>query len=93
VITDFKIFLNALTVPIEEDFSGFDSSLAPNAARELRGILPDTFLEKVMNGTTKLTMEFTAHYQNEQGQPFEAFSVWQFKKSTMGLFMIEQRAN
>jgi hypothetical protein len=47
----------------------------------------------VMNGTAKLTMEIAAQYQNEQGKQFEAFSVWQFTKSTMELFLLEDRAN
>jgi hypothetical protein len=76
-----------------EDTIAFKSTLAPHAARELRGILPDTFFEKVMNGTAKLTMVFTAHYQNEQGKQFEAFSIWQFSRSTMELFLLEDRAN
>src|SRR6476661_420787 len=64
VVTDVKVFLDAHHVPIEEASIVFESALAPNAARELRGMLSDTFFEKVMNGTTKLTMEFTAAYQN-----------------------------
>jgi hypothetical protein len=91
VITDLKVFLDALIVPIEEDAIEFESTLAPNAARELRGILPGLFFEKVMNGTPKLTMEFTAQYQNEQGKQFEAFSVWQFSKSKMEFLLEDQR--
>lgn len=68
VVTDLKVFLDGHNVPIEEDSIGFVSTLAPNGDRELRGILPDTFFEKVMTGATKLTMEFTAVYQNEQGE-------------------------
>lgn len=93
VITNLNVFLDALIVPIEEDANGFESTLAQNAARELRGILPDTFFEKVMNGTAKLTVEFTAQYHNEQGTQSEAFSVWQFSKSRMELFLVEDRAN
>jgi hypothetical protein len=93
VITDLKIFLDSHNVPIEDDTIGFDSTLAPNAARELRGILPDAFFEKVMNGTAKLTMVFTAQYQNEHGKQFEDFSILQFSRSTMDLFPIENRAN
>ena len=96
VITDLKVFLDTenvpMNVPIEEDSIGFESTLAPSAARELRGILPDTFFEKVMNGTEKLTMVFSAQYQNEQGKKFEALSIWQFSRSTMDLFLLEDRA-
>ena len=46
-----------------------------------------------MNGKAKFRIEFTVHYQNEQGNEFEAFSVWQFIRSTMELFLIEDRAN
>jgi hypothetical protein len=87
VITDLKVFLDALIVPIEEDSIGFESSLAPNASLDLRGILPDTFFEKVIDGTGRLTMEFTAQYQNEQGRRFEAFSVWRFSRSRMDFFL------
>jgi hypothetical protein len=93
VITDLKVFLDSQNVPIEDDTIGFDSTLAPNAARELRGILPDAFFEKVMNGTAKFTMVFTAQYQNEQGKQFEDFSILQFSRSTMDLFLLENRAN
>jgi hypothetical protein len=97
VITDLKVFLDShnvpMNVPIQEDSIAFDSTLAPNAARVLRGILPDPFFEKVMDGTAKLTIVFTAQYQNEQGKPFEASSIWQFSRSTMEPFLLEERAN
>jgi hypothetical protein len=93
VVTDLKVFLDAHHVPIEEDSIGFESTLAPNAARELRGILPDTFFEKVMNGTAKLTMEFTASYYNEQGKQFVALSTWQFSRTTMEPFLLEEQVN
>ena len=92
VVTDLKVFLNALIVPIEEDSIGFESILAPNAGIELRGILPDAFFEKVTDGTGKLTMEFIAQYQNEQGEKFEAFSAWQFSRSRME-FLLVHRTN
>jgi hypothetical protein len=91
VVTDLKVFLDAHNVPIEEDSIGFESTLGPNAAREFRGILPDTFFEKVMAGTMKLTMEVTAAYQNEQGEQFAAFSIWQFSRTTMEPFLIEDQ--
>ena len=91
VVTDFKVFLDTHTVPIEEDSIGFESTLGPNAAREFRGILPDTFFEKVMAGTMKLTMEVTAAYQNEQGEQFAAFSIWQLSRTTMEPFLIEDQ--
>ena len=91
VITDLKVFLDAHIVPIEEDTLGFESTLAPNAGRELRGILPDTFFEKVMNGAAKLTMEFTASYYNEPGKQFVARSIWQFSRTTMEPFLIEDQ--
>lgn len=93
VVTDLKVFLDAHIVPIEEDSRGFESTLAPNAARELRGILPDTFFEKVMNGAAKLTMEFTASYYNEPGKQFVARSIWQFSRTTMEPFLLEDQAN
>ena len=93
VVTDLKVFLDAHNVPIEEDSIGLETTLAPNAARGLRGILPDTFFEKVMNGTAKLTMEYTARYQNEQGKQFVAFSIWQFSKTTMEPFLLEDQLN
>ncbi len=93
VVTDLKVFLDAHNVPIEEDSIGLESTLAPNAARGLRGILPDTFFEKVMNGTAKLTMEYTARYQNEQGKQFVAFSIWQFSRTTMEPFLLEDQLN
>lgn len=93
VVADLKVFLDAHNVPIEEDAIGFESTLAPDAALELRGILPDTFFQKVINGTGKLTIEFTASYQNEQGKPFAPFSIWQFSRSTMEPFLLEDRLN
>ena len=93
VVTDLKVFLDAHTVPIEKDSIEFEATLAPNADRELRGILPDTFFEKVMNGTAKLTMEFTASYQNEQSKEFAAFSIWQFSRTTMEPFLLEDQLN
>jgi len=93
VVTDLKVFLDAHNVPIEEDSIGLETTLAPNAARGLRGILPDTFFEKVMNGTAKLTMEYTARYQNEQGKQFVAFSIWQFSRTTMEPFLLEDQLN
>jgi hypothetical protein len=86
------IFLDRYSVPIEEDNSVV-STLAPNGALELRGTLPDTFFGEVMNGKAKLHIEFTVQYQNEQGKKFEAFSVWQFSRSTMEPFLVEDRAN
>jgi hypothetical protein len=91
VVTDLKVFLDAHNVPIEEDSLGSESTLAPNAARELRGILSDTFYEKVMTGTTKLTMEFTVAYQNEQGEQLSAVSIWQFSRTTMEPFLLEDQ--
>jgi hypothetical protein len=93
VVTDLKVFLEANTVPIEEDSLRLESTLAPNAPRELRGILPDTFFEKVMNGTAKLTMEFTASYYNEQGKQFVARSIWQFSRTMMEPFLLEDQLN
>jgi hypothetical protein len=55
------------------------------------GLLPDAFFEKVMTGTTKLTLEFTVAYQNAQGEQFSAVSSWQFSKTTMEPFPIEDR--
>jgi len=91
VVTDLKVFLDGHNVPIEEDSIGFVSILAPNAAREVGGLLPDAFFEKVMTGTTKLTLEFTVAYQNAQGEQFSAVSIWQFSKTTMEPFPIEDR--
>jgi hypothetical protein len=93
VVTDLKVFLDANSVPIEEDSRRFESTLAPNAPRELLGILPDTFFEKVMNGTAKLTMEFTASYYNEQGKQFVARSIWQFSRTMMEPFLLEDQLN
>jgi hypothetical protein len=89
VVTHFKVFLDAHNVPIEEDSLGFESTLAPKASRELRGILPDTFFEKVLNDTAKFTMEFTASYYNQQGKQFVARSIWQFSRITMEPFLLE----
>jgi hypothetical protein len=69
------------------------STLALNEALELRGTLPDAFFSGVMNGKAKFRIEFTVQYQNDQGKDFEAFSVWQFSRSTMELFLSEDRAN
>lgn len=93
VVTDLRVFLESHNVPIEKDSLGFESTLAPNATQELRGILPNTFFEKVLNGTAKLTMEFTASYYNEQGDQFVALSTWEFSKTTMQPFLIEDQAN
>jgi len=93
VVTDLKVFLDAHIVPIQEDSIGFESMLPPNAGRELRGILPDTFFEKVMNGTAKLTMEFTASYFNKPGKQFVALSTWQFSRTTMEPFLLEDQVN
>ena len=57
VVTDLKVFLDAHNVPIEEDTPGVVSTLAPNAARELRGILPDIFFENVLHGTASFETE------------------------------------
>ena len=92
VETGLAIFLDGSSVPIEEDNS-IVSTLAPNGARELRGTLPDAFFGGVMSGKAKLRIELTVQYQNDQGKGFEAFSVWQFSRSTMELFLIEERAN
>jgi hypothetical protein len=59
----------------------------------LRGTLSDAFFENVMNGKATLVMEFTARYQNDEGQEYEAVSVWQFSRSTMEFFPLEERAN
>ncbi len=91
VVTDLKVFLDAHKVPIEQDSPEFESTLAPNAPRELRGILPDKFIEEVMNGKGKLTMEFAASYQNQQGKQFVAFSSWQFSRITMEPFLLENQ--
>ena len=92
VETGLAIFLDGSSVPMEEDNS-IVTTLAPNGARELRGTLPDAFFGGVMNGRAKLRIELTVQYQNDQGKEFEAFSVWQFSRSTMELFLIEERAN
>lgn len=86
------MFLDGNSVSIEEENS-IVSTLAPNGARELHGTLPDTFYGGVMNGKAKLRIECTVQYQDEQGKEFEALSVWQFSRSTMELFLIEDRAN
>jgi hypothetical protein len=93
VVTDLKVFLDAHNVPIEEDTPGVVSTLAPNAARELRGILPDIFFEKVLYGTAKLTMEVTASYYNEKGKQSVARSIWQFSRNTMEPFLLENHSN
>jgi hypothetical protein len=86
------VFLDGPRVSIQEDNSSV-STLAPNGALELQGTLPDTFFGEVMNGKAKLQIEFTVQYENEQGKQFETFSVWQFSRSTMELFLVEDRAN
>lgn len=91
VQTALAVFLDGNSVPIEEDKS-IVSILAPNGARELRGTLSDAFFGGVMNGKAKLRIELTVQYQDEQGKEFEAFSVWQFSRSTMELFLLEERA-
>lgn len=93
VVTDLKVFLDAHNVPIEEDSVRLESTLAPNAPRELNGILPDTFFEKVMNGSGKLTIESTASYYNGQGKQFVARSIWQFSRTTMEPFLLEEQLN
>lgn len=93
VVTNVQVFLNARKVPIEEDSIRLESTLAPNAAQELRGILPNTFFQNVINGTAKLTVEYTVSYQNEQGKQFAAFSIWQFSRSRMELFLLEDQLN
>src|SRR5262245_39866237 len=90
VVTHFKVFLDAHNVPLEEDSSGVACTLAPNAVREVRGILLDTFFEKVTDGTAKFTMEVTASYYNRQGKQFVARSIWQFSRTTMEPFLLEE---
>lgn len=92
VRTDLAVFLDGNSVPIEKDTFTVPT-LAPNRGLELRGTLSDPFFENVMNGKTTLLMEFTVRYQDEQGQEFEALSTWQFSRSTLELFLIEERAN
>ncbi len=92
VRTDLAVFLDGNSVPLEKD-NFIVSTLAPNRGLELRGTLPDTFFDGVMNGKATLVIEFTVRYQNEQSQEFEAFSAWQFSRSTMELFLLEERAN
>ena len=92
VRTDLAVFLDGNSVPIEKDTFTVPT-LAPNRGLELRGTLSDPFFENVMNGKTTLLMEFTVRYQDEQGREFEALSTWQFSRSTLELFLIEERAN
>ncbi|MDN5942023.1 MAG: hypothetical protein L0H94_09090 [Nitrospira sp.] len=92
VRTDLAVFLDGNSVPIETDTYTL-STLAPNRSLELRGILTDAFFENVLNGKATFVMEFTARYQNEEGQEYEAVSVWQFSRSTMEFFPLEERAN
>jgi hypothetical protein len=92
VRTDLAVFLDGNSVPIEKDTFTVPT-LAPNKGLELRGTLSDPFFENVMNGKTTLLMEFTVRYQDAQGQEFEALSTWQFSRSTLELFLIEERAN
>ncbi len=93
VVTDLKVFLGANNVPLQRDSVEVEPTLAPNAHRELQGILPDAFFEKVIDGTEKLTMEFTASYYNEQGIQFVARSSWEFSKTTMEPFLLEDQRN
>jgi hypothetical protein len=92
VRTDLAVFLDGNSVPIEKDTFTVPT-LAPSRSLELRGILPDTFFDGVMDGNATLLMEFTVRYQDEQGQEFEASSTWQFSRSTMEFFLLEERAN
>lgn len=92
VQTNLAILLDGYSVPIEAD-NTIVSTLAPNEGLDLRGTLPDTFFGGVMNGKAELRIEFTVQYQNEQGKKFKAVSVWQFSRSTMELFLLEDRAN
>ena len=92
VRTDLAVFLDGDSVPIEKDTFTL-STLAQNRGLELRGTLSDTFFDGVMNGKATLLMEFTARYQDEQGQEFVASSTWQFSRSTMEFFLLEERAN
>ena len=92
VQTNLASFLDGHGVPMEVDHS-IVSTLAQNEALELRGVLPETFFSGVMDGKAKFRIEFTVHYQNEQGQEFETYSVWQFSRSTMECFLLEDRAN
>ena len=93
VVTDLKVFLGANNVPLQRDSLEVEPTLAPNAHRELQGILPDAFFEKVIDGKEKLTMEFTASYYNEQGIQFVARSSWQFSKTTLEPFLLEDQRN
>ena len=94
VVTDLKVSLDAHDVPIEQDSIRLEPTLTPNATpRELRGILPDVFFGKVMSGKMKLTMEFAAQYQNEQGKQFVSVSIWQFSRFTLEPFLIEEKLN
>ncbi len=92
VRTDLAVFLDGNSVPIEKDTYTL-STLAPNRGLELRGTLTDPFFENVMNSKATFVMEFTARYKNEEGQEYEAVSVWQFSRSTMEFFPLEERAN
>jgi hypothetical protein len=92
VRTDLAVFLEGNSVPIETD-NVIVPTLAPRRGLELRGTLPDTFFDGVMNSKATLIIEGTVRYQNEQGQEFEAFSAWQFSRNTMELYLLEERAN
>ena len=46
-----------------------------------------------MDGTAKLTMEFTASYYNKQGTQFVARSIWQFSRTMMEPFLLEDQLN
>jgi len=77
IVTGLKVYLDAHNVPVQQESIRLEPILAPNAPpRELQGILPDAFFEKVMRGKSKLTMEFAVQYQNEQGQQFVSSSIW-----------------
>lgn len=91
VRTELAVFLEGNSVPIEADTSVVPA-LAPNRGLESRGLLPDAFYEGVTDGKETFVMEFTVRYQNEQGKEFEAFSVWQFSRSTMEFFLLEEKA-
>jgi len=89
--TDVVVFLDGRSVSIEKDTS-IVPTLVPNRGLESRGLLPDAFFDGVMDGKATLLIEFTVRYQNDQGQEFESFSTWQFSRSTMELFLLEEQA-
>lgn len=92
VQTDLAVFLDGYRMPIEKD-NPIVPILAPNGSLELRGMLSDTFFDGVMSGKGKLRIEYTVQYQNEQGKKFEALSVWQFSRTTMELFLVEEQTS